>query len=58
MSETNVVESIIHTCWASSRVGAKIRAWHSRILVSICCRIEMEKVAVFPVPVSEYGVNY
>ncbi|KAE9539332.1 hypothetical protein AGLY_004584 [Aphis glycines] len=34
----------------NSRVGAKISAWHSFKLVSICWRIEMEKVAVLPVP--------
>lgn len=38
------------TCWASSRVGARMRAWHSRRVTSTCCRIAMEKVAVFPVP--------
>ena len=37
-------------CWANSLVGAKMSAWHSRMLVSICWRIEIENVAVFPVP--------
>lgn len=37
-------------CWASSRVGARTRAWHSRSEVSMRWRIEMAKVAVLPVP--------
>lgn len=38
------------TCWASSRVGASTRAWVALRSSSICCRMEMAKVAVFPVP--------
>lgn len=37
-------------CWANSRVGARMRAWHALMLGSIFWRTEMEKVAVFPVP--------
>jgi hypothetical protein len=36
--------------FASSRVGARHSAWVSRRLVSMLWRIEMEKVAVLPVP--------
>ena len=38
------------TCWASSRVGERISAWHSDRSVSILCNTAVEKVAVFPVP--------
>ena len=37
-------------CWASSRVGARISACVSFLLVSIFCSTEMAKVAVLPVP--------
>ncbi|KAH3968874.1 hypothetical protein HBI18_009020 [Parastagonospora nodorum] len=37
-------------CWASSRVGARMSAWQALTLESIFWRVEMEKVAVFPVP--------
>ena len=37
-------------CWASSRVGARIKAWHCLTVWSIFWRTLMEKVAVFPVP--------
>jgi hypothetical protein len=37
-------------CWASSRVGARISAWQALTLESIFWRVEIEKVAVFPVP--------
>src|SRR5882757_4553434 len=37
-------------CWANSRVGARIKAWHCLMLGSSFWRTEMEKVAVFPVP--------
>lgn len=39
-----------YTCCANSLVGANTRAWHSSKDTSICCKIEMENVAVFPVP--------
>ena len=38
------------TCCASSRVGARIKAWHSFRLMSIFCRIATANVAVLPVP--------
>ncbi len=37
-------------CCASSRVGARMRAWQALTLGSSFCKTEMEKVAVFPVP--------
>jgi len=37
-------------CWASSRVGAMIMAWHSGDLGSSSWRTPIEKVAVLPVP--------
>lgn len=38
------------TCWANSLVGAKMSACVSFRLISILWRMEMTKVAVFPVP--------
>lgn len=35
-------------CWASSRVGARMRDWHSRSLGSSLARVPMAKVAVLP----------
>src|ERR1700738_2536117 len=35
---------------ASSRVGERTRAWVSRWVVLMVCKMEMENVAVFPVP--------
>jgi hypothetical protein len=49
-----VIESWLFTfmiCCASSRVGARISAWHSRTDVSSDCRMLMANVAVLPVPV-------
>ena len=37
-------------CVASSRVGERTRACVSRWVVLIVCKMEIEKVAVFPVP--------
>ncbi len=37
-------------CWANSRVGARTKAWHSRIETSKVWRIPIAKVAVLPVP--------
>ena len=37
-------------CVASSRVGARISAWQSRLAMSMFWSRPMVKVAVFPVP--------
>ena len=37
-------------CCASSLVGANTSAWQLSLEISICSKIEMAKVAVFPVP--------
>ena len=44
-------------CWASSLVGARIRAWHSLNPVSIFSRIAIENVAVFPVPDCAWAIT-
>ena len=41
---------LCYTCVASSRVGARTRAWHLNELVSRFWRTAVAKVAVFPVP--------
>jgi len=37
-------------CWASSRVGSRIRTWGSLTVWSNLWRMEMAMVAVLPVP--------
>ena len=45
------------TCWANSLVGAKIKAWHSLIFKSNCCKIAIENVAVLPVPDCAWAIT-
>lgn len=46
-----------YTCWANSRVGAKISAWQSLNSGSSCCNIEMANVAVLPVPDCAWAIT-
>ena len=50
MKSPNEISTFI-ICCASSRVGASTSAWHSRMEVSMDCRMLMANVAVLPVPV-------